>query len=66
MTPDDRRFMIEARDAYLASRPLTPEHKDRWKSVFARHPASFTLCSATPRTRPARSRSRSQRDRKDF
>jgi hypothetical protein len=38
MTPADRRFMIEARDAYLASRPLTPEQKDRWKSVFARYP----------------------------
>ena len=38
MTAAERRFMIEARDAYLASRPLTPEQKDRWKSVFARHP----------------------------
>jgi hypothetical protein len=38
MTAADRRFMIEARDAYLASRPLTPEQKDRWKSVFARYP----------------------------
>jgi hypothetical protein len=38
MTPADRRFMIEARDAYLASRQLTPEQKNRWKSVFARHP----------------------------
>ena len=38
MTSADRRFMIEARDAYLASRPLTPEQKDRWKSVFARYP----------------------------
>ena len=38
MTPADRRFMTEARDAYLAARPLTPEQKDRWKSVFARYP----------------------------
>jgi hypothetical protein len=38
MTTEDRRFMIEARDAYLGERPLTPEQKDRWKSVFARHP----------------------------
>jgi hypothetical protein len=37
MTPADRRFMIEARDAYLAG-PLSPEQKDRWKSVFARYP----------------------------
>jgi hypothetical protein len=38
MTPADRRFMTEARDAYLAARPLSPEQKDRWKSVFARCP----------------------------
>jgi hypothetical protein len=38
MTAADRRFMIEARDAHLASRPLAPEQKSRWKSVFARYP----------------------------
>jgi hypothetical protein len=38
MTKEDRLFMVEARDAYLASRPLTPGQKDRWKSVFARYP----------------------------
>ena len=38
MTKEDRRFMIEARDTYLEIGQLSPEQKDRWKSVFARYP----------------------------
>ena len=38
MTAKDRRFMFEARDTYLKNGKLSPEQKDKWKSVFARYP----------------------------
>jgi hypothetical protein len=38
MTAKDRRFMFEARDSYLKNGKLSPEQKDKWKSVFARYP----------------------------
>jgi hypothetical protein len=38
MTAKDRRFMFEARDTYLENGKLSPEQKNKWKSVFARYP----------------------------
>jgi hypothetical protein len=38
MTLKDRRFMFEAHDTYLEKGKLSPEQKDKWKSVFARYP----------------------------
>jgi hypothetical protein len=43
MTAKDRRFMFEARDTYLENGALSPEQKDRWKSVFARYPKNSLM-----------------------
>jgi hypothetical protein len=43
MTAKDRRFMFEARDTYLEKGKLSPEQKDKWKSVFARYPKNSLM-----------------------
>jgi hypothetical protein len=43
MTAKDRRFMFEARDTYLENGKLSPEQKNKWKSVFARYPKNSLM-----------------------
>src|ERR1700722_12564630 len=43
MAAKDRRFMFEARDTYLEKGKLSPEQKDKWKSVFARYPKNSLM-----------------------
>ena len=35
--------MFEARDTYLENGKLSPEQKDKWKSVFARYPKNSLM-----------------------
>ena len=54
MTAKDRRFMFEARDTYLAHGKLSPEQRDKWKSVFARYPKNSLMeLFGYPATPPA-------------
>jgi hypothetical protein len=43
MTAKDRRFMFEARDTYLENGKLSPEQKNKSKSVFARYPKNSLM-----------------------